>query len=124
MATSYSPLATRAGQGRDDLGGILIIGVHHHHDIGAQFQGFGVTGLLVAAIAHIPLMQKTPDAESPGHLHRLIVGGVVHQQDFIHHVKGDVLKGAFQGLGGVIGRHDHQHFFPGQHASLSPGYLL
>jgi hypothetical protein len=27
-------------------------------------------------------------------------------------------------LGRIIGGHDHQHFFPGQHTSISPDYLL
>jgi hypothetical protein len=51
------------------------------------------------------------------------MGRVVHQEDFVHNIKGDVLKGPLQGAGGIVGGHDHQHFLSCQQF-LSPSLSL
>ena len=58
----------QTGQGRDDFGRVLVIGMQHDHDVGRGFQSLGVAGLLVAAIAHIAFVQETTDPQTPGHL--------------------------------------------------------
>jgi len=98
--------------------------VYHDHDVGFGVQGLGVAGLLVAAVAHVALVQKTANPQPPGHLQSLVMGGVVHQQDLVHYVRGDILIGALQGSSGVIGGHDYQDSFSQQHSFPSPWDLL
>ncbi len=47
----------------DDATVVLIVGMHHHHEIGIPRQRFAIAGLLVAAVAGVTLVLEHGQAE-------------------------------------------------------------
>src|SRR5262249_9541014 len=89
---------------------VLIIGVDHHDDVGAGAKGFAVAGFLIGAVAVVAIVNEQFQSKLAGDLGGLIGAAVVHQDDQVDHIAGQVRIGHVEGFGGVIGRHHHHDF--------------
>ena len=58
---------------------VLIVGVHHDHDVGPGAQRLRVARLLVRAITVVLVMDEDLEAELPGDLEGGVGGAVVHE---------------------------------------------
>lgn len=116
------PIADHRHHGRDQLGGVLVVGVQHHHDAGAQFQGLVVAAFLVAAVAGVLFMHHdVADADSLGFLHGAVGAFVVHEHHLIHKIEGDLVVGLLQGVLGLIGGQHHNDLFALVHGKAKMG---
>ena len=117
-------LADYRNHGRDELRGVLVVGVQHHHDVPAQLQGLVVAALLVAAIAAVlPMHHNVPDADPFGFFHGGIGTVIVHEHHFIHDVERDFVVGLLQGVLGLVGGQHHDHFLPLVHVGQRWGWV-
>lgn len=92
-------IADHRHHGRDELGGVLVVGVQHHHDVGAQLQGLVVAAFLVAAVAGVLFMHHdVADADALGFVHGAVGAVVVHEHHLIHEVEGDLVVGLLEGV--------------------------
>ncbi len=111
------PVADHRNHRRQKLRRVLVIGMDHHHDVRAGGERETITGLLIPTVARVLLMHVDLHALQPArHRHRVIAALVIHEDDQIH----DLLLAHFvvslaHGSGGVIGRHDDDHFFSAIH---------
>ena len=107
--SEYSPLADHADHRRDQLRRVLVVGVHHHHDVGAVVERELVAGLLVAAVAAVLRMHVHDHAVEPARqLHGVVLAGIVDDDHQVDHVVGhDLAPGFLEGVLGVVGRHHH-----------------
>ena len=84
---------------------VLVVGVDHHHDVGAARQRLAVAGLLVAAVAEVALVLDHREAEPAGERHGAVAAAVVHQDDLVHRAGRDVRDGPLERGLGVVGGH-------------------
>ena len=92
---------------RQKRGIVLIVGVHHHHDVGAGSQRFAIAGLLIGAVTVVAVVDEQLEAQFAGDARGFIRAAVIHHDHQVHHVLRQVGIGHVQSLGGVIGRHHH-----------------
>jgi hypothetical protein len=55
-------------------------------------------------------VKKYAQPETPGYLHRGISGEIVDHETVMDAVPRDIPEGLFEGLAGIVGRHDHNYF--------------
>jgi hypothetical protein len=106
--------------GRHQLGRVLVVGVKHDDDIGASFERGLVAGFLVAAVAAVFGVNDGLESQLLGHHHGFVAAGVIHEDDFVHHVHGDLGARGLQGLARVVGGHDNDHFLSTYHGGRPP----
>jgi len=93
---------------RDDARVVLVVGVHHHHDVGTLLESVAVTGLLVAAVAFVLRVDDDRQAHLAGYLHGAILAAVVDQQDLVNAAFREVGQcGGQRTLRVVGGQHGH-----------------
>ncbi len=109
-ATAKHEVAAAGHDGRDEVRDpgrvVLVVGVEHDHDVGAGVQRRVVARLLVAAIATVLLVDDDVEPELAGHVHGLVAGHVVNEDDALDEVVRNVGVRALEGARGVVGRHD------------------
>ena len=93
---------------RDHPAVVLVVGVDHHHHVGAAGQRLAVTGLLVAAVTAVLWMDNDRETHVARDLHRAVGAAVVHEDHFVDGAGGDVGQRRRQRPLGVVGRH-HGH---------------
>jgi hypothetical protein len=110
----------RLHHGGQELGRVLAVGVQHHDDVEIVLRGQLVAGLLVAAVAEVPLVPDHADRQVVRGL--LVVetdqigavgAGVVADEDLsdlVAKALGDAVQGLGEGRRGVVG--DDQHTDP------------
>jgi len=64
----------------------LIVGVHHHHDVGSGSQRFAIAGLLIRAIAVVAVVDEQLEAQLAGDSRGFIRAAVIHHDHQIHDV--------------------------------------
>ncbi len=101
------------------VGIVLIIRVHHHHDVGAGPERFAVAGLLIRAVAVVAVVNEQLQPHVARDLGGFIGAAVIHQNDQVHHLVRQIGVGHVQRFGGIVGRHDDHDFGFVRHASLS-----
>ncbi len=112
-----------AGHGGDEEGRVLVVGMNHDDDVGAGGERFAIAGLLIAAVAVIGVVDEGLHAELFGESGGLVLAGVVDEDLDVDDV-GQFAHGLFQGLFGVVGRHDDRDSFSVDHCVTSiPFYL-
>jgi hypothetical protein len=80
--------------------------MQHHDDIGPSCQRCRVAGLLVGAIAAVPIMADRWNTEFLGQLDRVVVARVVDQNDIVDDFVRNFVKGSLEPLRGVVcGQH-------------------
>ena len=106
--------------GQDELRGVLVVGVNHDDDVGAELEGFCVAALLVAAVAAVHFMDDdVTDADALGYFHGVVGAFVVHEHDFVHDVHGYLAVGALEGECGAVGGEYDDYFFTVEHGGNS-----
>ena len=90
----------------------------HDHDVGAGGEGFAIAGLLIAAVSVVGIVDEGLHAEAAGKRGGLVFAGVVDKDLDIDDV-GEFAHGLFQGLFGVVCRHDDRDSFSVDHGSNS-----
>ena len=104
-------VAMTAGDRRDQVGDagrvVLVVGVEHHHDLGAGRERGVVAGLLVAAVALVLIVDVDLEPDPMGDLDGLVMGHVVDQDHVVHDAARDVRVRALEGPRGVVRGHDH-----------------
>ena len=101
----------------NQFGRILIVRMHHDHDVGVHSQGLAIAGFLIAPITEIGFVLKSRESKPAGQLHRLVRAVVIHQQNFVNNALRDVVISLLQRLGCVVSRHHDNNFFSVQHSS-------
>ena len=99
----------------NQFGRILIVRMHHDHDVGVHSQGLAIAGLLIATITEIGFVLKSGESQPARQLHRLVRAVVIHQQNFVNDALRDVVISLLQRLGCVVSRHDDDKFLSVQH---------
>ena len=94
---------------------ILVVGMHHHHDVRAAAKRLAVAGLLIPAVTLVPAVHNGVDAEPPRHLRRVILGGVIHEDRFRNNIGIDLAKGALQCPFRVVGRKNDDYLLAADH---------
>src|SRR5580658_1936419 len=90
--------------------------MEHNDDIGAQFQRFVITGLLVAAITPVLVMpDDMGDPQLAGHGDGPVTAVVVHQHHLIDDIERDLRIGLAEGKLCVIGGENDDQFFSFYH---------
>ena len=56
-----------------------VIGVHHDDHVRARSQGLSIAGLLIAAIAVVPVVLTRIAARGAGHFNRPVGALIIHQ---------------------------------------------
>ena len=92
--------------------------MNHHHYVCASSQRFAVTGLLVAAISVVGVVNESLDAKFPGESRGLVLAGVIHKDLDIHNL-GQFPHGHLQGLFRVIRRHHDRNALSVDHGFSS-----
>ena len=100
---------------RDQRGVVLVIRVDHHHDIAARPERLGVAGLLVGAVAVVPVVDEDLQAQLARDLERGVRGSVVHEDHEVHRVLGQFLIRHAEGPPRIVGGHDHDDLGGGRH---------
>jgi len=108
-------VSDHADEGNEQTRGVLVVGMDHDDDIRAATEGLAVTGLLVTAVAEILSMHEGDQAELAGEFGGAVLTAVINQDDLIDKFGGQIAVGSFEGLGRIIGGHDHYDFFAVQH---------
>ena len=100
------------GHRRNELWRVLIIGVHHDDDVGASFEREAVTGLLIAAVAGVFLVDVNFHAEELRcDFHGVVAAAVVHEDNQIHDaLLVDFIHSLGDGFGRIVGGHDDDDF--------------
>jgi hypothetical protein len=78
--------------------------MQHDDDLGPAIQGLAVAGLLVSAVAEVPLVHNRAQSQLPRNLCRMIPAGVIHQDDLIDNLPRNLRDSAFKGFGRLVGR--------------------
>ena len=99
----------RRDERRDPRRVVLVVGVEHHHDVGAGREGRVVARLLVAAVAPVLAVDDHVQPELPGDVDGLVARHVVDEDDPVDQVVRDVGVRPLQRPGGVVGGHDDDH---------------
>ena len=73
-----------ARQRRNQQRRVLIIRMHHDHDVRARRQSFAVASLLVAPVAVVAVVDKTLQSQAVRHLDSPVGTVVIHQNADIH----------------------------------------
>ena len=92
---------------RDEPRVVLIVGVDHDDDVGSGSERFRVAGLLVGAVAVIPVVDEDLQPELPGDLERRVGRAVVHEDHHADGVLGQLLVRHPKGAARVVRGHDH-----------------
>jgi hypothetical protein len=79
--------------------------VQHHHDVGAVLQRPGVTGLLVAAVATVLVVDVDRDVELAGDRDGFVAARVVDQDQLIRDPGRDVGDGPLERVRRVVRGH-------------------
>ncbi len=108
-----------AGHGRNQLRGVLIVRMDHHHDIRPVLQRLLITGFLVPTVSQVPFMPECLDPKVPCQRNGPVGAPVIHQQHAVHHIHGDFPVGVHQGFFRVVGRKYHHYFFFIDHGDAS-----
>jgi hypothetical protein len=77
--------------------------------LGIPPSSLAVAGLLVAAVPPVFRVDEHVQAQAAGHLHGAVGAGIVHQDDVVDVLQGQVAPGLLQRLLGVVGWHDDAH---------------
>ena len=83
--------------------------MEHHNDVGTSAQRFGIAGLLVSAVAAVAGMYHVGQAEPDGDLDRLILRGVIDQEQFVNDLEGDLCNRPLQRRCRIVSRQYDDH---------------
>ena len=84
---------------------VLIVGMHHHDDVGAGAQCGVVTGLLIAAVATIRVVPQHAQSQARPELSGVVSAAVIGQDDFVDCVRRDIRQCTLERPTGIVGRH-------------------
>ena len=77
---------------RDETRRVLVIRMDHHDDVRAEMQRRAIAGLLIAAVADVPLVGHDERSEPSGERDGLVGAGIVDHHDGIDDVLGQFLR--------------------------------
>ena len=104
--------------GRDQLGRVLIVGMHHDHDVRGFVEREPVRGLLVravAAVARVDLEPRVRQRARDGN--RLVLAAVVDDHDQVHDaLRHHLVVRPAQRARGVVRGHDDDDLLTLKHA--------
>src|ERR1700722_13552402 len=109
-------IGNEPGHGRNELGGILVVGMQHDDDIRPQFQRLVIATLLVAAIAAVMVMfDDMGDSELMADVDRPVAAVVIYQYYLVYDIERDFSIGFTEGKLRIIGGEDNDQFFAFNH---------
>ena len=99
---------------------ILIIRMHHHHNVRPALQRQSIARLLIPSVTKITFMDVDKNSQLTRSPHRLVPTRIIHQNYIVHHLPIQRLHRLSQGLRRIIGRHHHGHSRPAKHLRPYP----
>ena len=102
--------------GRDQLRGVLVVGVQHHYDISPPIEGGVEAGLLISPISTVAgMLHHAVDSQSTGQSRGLVARSIISEDDLVDQWAWNAPVGLFECSFCVVGRHDDHHFFVSYH---------
>jgi hypothetical protein len=84
--------------------------VKHDNDIRIGFECLQIAGLLITTVAPVLHVHNGLYTQTLSDFDCLILAYVVHEDNVVNNILGNVSVGLLQSFGSIIGRHDHDNF--------------
>lgn len=81
---------------------VLIIGVEHHHEVGAVLECFPIASLLVGAVAAVTIVAQECDRQSLGYAYGVVRAGIVADDDLVDARAVQIGERSLQRIGRVV----------------------
>ena len=107
------------GHGRDQERRVLVVGVDHHHDVGAGGECLAVTSLLVATITIVAVVHEGRQAQTLRQADRLVGARIIHQYLEVNRF-GHVADRLLERLLRIVGGHHYRDSLAVNHGCVLP----